>query len=323
MDIIPTNTTSFEEIVNYFIKDIKISGLNNIGLFLENLDQFLYENKQSHLRVVKFKERVIQTSIGMLRFKRRYYYDTYEDKYRYLLDAFLSIPKRNRYMDSVKLRIIEAASEMSYEKAGRYGCDEGFSASKATVCRLIKQTEFYLVDDFKIIKNDAKVHLQIDEKYVHIKGEKNQKRLLTATIFKGVKIKGKKRILQNRTIISGSKINPFFKRINNILGKKYGVMINDEIYVSGDLATYIQSSPEKIYVCKAIYVPDKFHIEHTLKQQTGIIANENELNDKSFQEDIISCLKDSINSESKKLLKLLKSNPECLKCYLDPNYEGC
>ena len=121
MDIIPTNTTSFEEIVNYFIKDIKISGLNNIGLFLENLDQFLYENKQSHLRVVKFKERVIQTSIGMLRFKRRYYYDTYEDKYRYLLDAFLSIPKRNRYMDSVKLRIIEAASEMSYEKAGRYG----------------------------------------------------------------------------------------------------------------------------------------------------------------------------------------------------------
>ena len=290
---------------------------------MENLDQFLYENKQSHLRVVKFKERVIQTSIGMLRFKRRYYYDTYEDKYRYLLDAFLSIPKRNRYMDSVKLRIIEAASEMSYEKAGRYGCDEGFPASKATVCRLIKQTEFYLVDGFKIIKNDAKVHLQIDEKYVHIKGEKNQKRLLTATIFKGVKIKGKKRILQNRTIISGSKINPFFKRINNILGKKYGVMINDEIYVSGDLATYIQSSPEKIYVCKAIYVPDKFHIEHTLKQQTGIIANENELNDKSFQEDIISCLKDSINSESKKLLKLLKSNPECLKCYLDPNYEGC
>ena len=323
MDIIPTYTTSFEEIVNYFIKDIKISGLHNIGLFLENLDQFLCENRQPHLKVVKFKERVIQTSIGMLRFKRRYYYDTYENKYRYLLDAFLSIPKRNRYMDSVKLKIIEAASEMSYEKAGRYGCEDGLPASKSTVCRLIKQTEFYIVDNYKIIKNDAKIHLQIDEKYVHIKGEKNQKRLLTATIFKGVKVKGKKRILQNRTIISGNKINTFFKRINNILEKKYKVLIGEEIYVSGDLATYIQSSPEKIYVCKAIYVPDKFHVEHTLKQQTGIIANENELNDESFQEDIISCLKDNINSESKKLLKLLKSNPECLKCYLDPNYEGC
>lgn len=323
MDIIPTNTTSFEEIINYFIKDIKLSGLNNIALFLENLDQFLYENRQSHLKVIKFKERVIQTSIGMLRFKRRYYYDTYEKKYRYLLDAFLSIPKRNRYMDSVKLKIIEAASEMSYEKAGRYGCEDGLPASKATVCRLIKQTEFYVVDNNKIIKNDAKIHLQIDEKYVHIKGEKNQKRLLTATIFKGVKVKGEKRILQNRTIISGSKINAFFRRINNILEKKYKVLTSEEIYVSGDLATYIQSSPEKIYVCKAIYVPDKFHVEHTLKQQTGIIANEKELNDKEFQKDIISCLKDDINPESRKLLKLLKTNPECLRCYLDPNYEGC
>lgn len=323
MDIIPTNTTSFEEIINYFIKDIKLSGLNNIALFLENLDQFLYENRQSHLKVIKFKERVIQTSIGMLRFKRRYYYDTYENKYRYLLDAFLLIPKRNRYMDSVKLKIIEAASEMSYEKAGRYGCEDGLPASKATVCRLIKQTEFYVVDNNKIIKNDAKIHLQIDEKYVHIKGEKNQKRLLTATIFKGVKVKGEKRILQNRTIISGSKINAFFRRINNILEKKYKVLTSEEIYVSGDLATYIQSSPEKIYVCKAIYVPDKFHVEHTLKQQTGIIANEKELNDKDFQKDIISCLKDDINPESRKLLKLLKTNPECLRCYLDPNYEGC
>lgn len=323
MNIILTNTTSFEEIVNYFIKDIKLSGLNNIALFLENLDQFLYENRQSHLKVIKFKERVIQTSIGMLRFKRRYYYDTYENKYRYLLDAFLSIPKRNRYMDSVKLKIIEAASEMSYEKAGRYGCEDGLPASKATVCRLIKQTEFYIVDNYKIIKNDSKIHLQIDEKYVHIKGEKNQKRLLTATIFKGVKVKGEKRILQNRTIISGSKINTFFKRINNILEKKYKVLTGEEIYVSGDLATYIQSSPEKIYVCKAIYVPDKFHVEHTLKQQTGIIANEKELNDKDFQKDIISCLKDDINPESRKLLKLLKTNSECLRCYLDPNYEGC
>ena len=68
------------------------------------------------------------------------------------------------------------------------------------------------------------------------------------------------------------------------------------------MAGYIQSSPEKIYVCKAIYVTDKFHVEHTLKQQTWIIANENELNDENFQKDIISCLKDNLNTESKKLL---------------------
>lgn len=323
MNIIPTNITSFEEIVNNLIKEIKITGLENIRKLLEAVDQALFLQKQDHLKVVKFKERVIQTTIGMLRFKRRYYYDTYEKKYRYLLDAYLSIPKRNRYMDSVKLKIIEAASEMSYEKAGRYGCDDNLPASKSTVCRLIKNTEFYIVDNNKIIKNDAKIHLQIDEKYVNVNGFSNQKKLYTATIFKGVKIKGKKRILQNRTLISGSKITTFFKRINNQLIKKYKAKPEDDIYVSGDLATYIQNSPERIMVCKAIYVPDKFHVEHTIKQQTGVLVNSLELNDEQFRKDLISMLKDSDDTDTKKILKLFKNNPECLRCYLSDDYEGC
>lgn len=323
MNIIPTNITSFEEIVNNLIKDIKITGLENIRKLLEAIDQALFLQKQDHMRVVKFKERVIQTTIGMLRFKRRYYYDSYERKYRYLLDAYLLIPKRNRYMDSVKLKIIEAASEMSYEKAGRYGCEDSLPASKSTVCRLIKNTEFYIVDNCKIIKNDAKIHLQIDEKYVNVNGFSNQKKLYTATIFKGVKIKGKKRILQNRTLISGSKIPTFFKRINNQLLKKYKVKFDDEIYISGDLATYIQNSPEKIMVCKAIYVPDKFHVEHTIKQQTGIVTNSIELNDEKFRKDLIFALKDSDNVDARKLIKLFKNNPECLMCYLSADYEGC
>ena len=323
MDIIPTYVTSFEEIVNDLIKEIKITGLENIRKLLEAIDQALFLQKQDHMKVVKFKERVIQTTIGMLRFKRRYYFDTYEKKYRYLLDAYLSIPKRNRYMDSVKLKIIEAASEMSYEKAGRYGCEDNLPASKSTVCRLIKNTEFYIVDNNKIIKNDAKIHLQIDEKYVNVNGYSNQKKLYTATIFKGVKIKGKKRVLQNRTLISGSKITTFYKRINTQLVKKYKVSLDDEIYVSGDLAPYIQNSPEKIYVCKATYVPDKFHVEHTIKQQTGVIANSIELNNEQFIKDLIFALKDSDNIDARKLIKLFKNNPECLKCYLSNDYEGC
>lgn len=323
MNIIATKTTSFEEIVNEFIKDIKISGLENIAIFLETIDQKLYENKQNNLRVIKFKERVIQTSIGLLRFKRRYYYDTYENKYMYLLDAFLSIPKRNRYMDSVKLKIIEAASEMSYEKAGRYGCEVNLPASKSTVCRLIKNTEFYIVDNNKILKNDGRIHVQIDEKYIHIKGSPSQKKLYTATIFKGVKVKGKKRILLNRTLLSGSTLKSFFKRINNNLVKKYKVTPNDEIYISGDLATYIQNSPEKILFCKAIYVPDKYHIEHAIKEQTGVVANKYELSDPDFLYSLLVALDGNENAEAKKLIKLFKKNPNSLTYYLSPDYEGC
>lgn len=69
MNIIPTSITSFEEIVNNLIKDIKITGLENIRKLLEAIDQALFLQKQDHMKVVKFKERVIQTTIGMLRFK--------------------------------------------------------------------------------------------------------------------------------------------------------------------------------------------------------------------------------------------------------------
>ena len=34
---------------------------------------------------------------------------------------------------------------MSYEKASRYACDDDFPVSKATICRLIKKTEFYIL----------------------------------------------------------------------------------------------------------------------------------------------------------------------------------
>ena len=143
-EFIPTNTTSFEEIVNNFISIGKISTLEALGKLLERIDKILYAQKQPFEKVVKIKERTIQTTIGILRFKRRYYFDELEDKYRYKLDAYLNIPKRNRLMNSVKIKIIEAASEMSYEKAGRYACDDGFPVSKSPVCRLIKMAEFYL-----------------------------------------------------------------------------------------------------------------------------------------------------------------------------------
>ena len=323
MNIIPANTTSFEDIVNNFIQQGKISTLEAIGKLLERIDKLLFAQKQSFEKVVKIKERCIQTTIGMLRFKRRYYYDKYEHKYRYKLDAFLRIPRRNRIMNNVKIKIIEAASEMSYEKAGRYACEDGLPVSKATVCRLIKNTEFYIEDNNVLLDNDSKIHVQIDEKFVPIASSKNKKKLYTCTIFKGVALKGSKRILQNRTLISSKSLNTFFKRINKSLLEKYKVKLDDEIYLSGDLATYIQNSPERIRVCKAIYVPDKFHVLRGLKTSIGVIANKYELNDDEYRNSLIDALKGIDDVDAKKIKKLLCNNPESLSYYLNYKYDGC
>ena len=323
MNIIPTSTTSFEVIVNNFIQQGKISTLQALGKLLERIDMFLYSQKQPFEKVVKIKERTIQTTVGLLRFKRRYYYDEYENKYRYKLDAYLNIPKRNRLMNNLKIKIIEAASEMSYEKAGRYACEEGLPVSKSTVCRLIKNTEFYVEDNNSLIINDSKVHVQIDEKFVRVIGSSNKKRMYTCTIFKGVIPKGKKKVLQNRTLISSKNLNTFFRKINKSLLEKYKVKLDDEIYVSGDLARYIQNSPEKLLVCRSVYVPDKFHVYKALRDSLGIVTNKQEINDKEFQQSIIDALKGVVDADARKIRTLLRKNPECLSNYLDYNYDGC
>lgn len=59
MNVIPTNTTFFEEIVNNFIKIGKILTLEALGKLLERIDKFLYAQKQLFEKVVKIKERTI------------------------------------------------------------------------------------------------------------------------------------------------------------------------------------------------------------------------------------------------------------------------
>lgn len=74
----------------------------------------------------------------------------------------------------------------------------------------------------------------------------SNRRVYTACIFNDInKVNKNRHFLVNRTIISARSLDKFFQRINATLIKIYGVKENDKIYISGDLATYIQNSPEK------------------------------------------------------------------------------
>ena len=65
------------------------------------------------------------------------------------------------------------------------------------------------------------------------------------------------------------KLNIFLLRINNTLVNLYGVTIDDKVYISVNLALYIQNSPDKITVCEAEYVADKFHVQFLAKKIIG------------------------------------------------------
>ena len=138
-----------------------------------------------------------------------------------------------------------------------------------------------------------------------------------------MRVKGQRKILLNRTLISGKELSSFFKRINYFLQEKYHLKISDTIYLSGDLASYIQQAPDRIWVCKAIYVPDKYHVKSALKKSLGLVTTDAEINNRNYQKDIINALNQLDDVDSKKIRNLMKRKPSSFSSYLKPSYEGC
>lgn len=326
MDIIPTSLSFFEGFVIKSIRQAKLDTLESLEKALELFDDSLAATRASHYRLIRFGERDILTSIGMLHLRRRYYQDIVSQERTFLLDAKLGIPKRSRIMCDVRIRLIEAASEMSYLKAGRYASDAGYPVSKATVCRLVRDADYYIEDSDALLANDSHIHVQIDEKFVRVIGEggaSQSKKTFTATIFKGIMAKGNRRVLLNRSLLSGNDLQALFRKINDRLSRKYRVTPDTLIFVSGDLASYIQHAPEKISVCKARYVPDKYHIKHAIRSSLGFAASDGQINDPRYQAMLVDSLEEIKTADAQKVRSLLKNNPESLLAYLDPDYDGC
>lgn len=291
---------------------------------LEIKDKEIY-TKIDHRRfiLIRLDERTILSSYGILKFKRRYYYDSLMNEYYYLLDNIMQIPKSKRMTNELILKIMDLASIMSYKEVGEHLSDE-FVISKYTVWKTINEVLLETYFDTEINRKNYKIHVQIDEKFIGMISSKNKKKYYTMTIFAGKEKIGNSYKLLNKTVISSSVLKDLKTRINEILIKRYKVSIDEEIFISGDFATYIQNFEDSIICCKSRYVPDKFHVYKALKDTLpDVYVDDYSLNSKEFQKCLIKLLESADNSDAKKLRGILKRRPEVFKTYLDPTYLGC
>ena len=284
-----------------------------------DLDIYCFVDKK-RFRLIGIRERTLLTSYGIIKYKRRYYYDNIEDSYIYLLDNQLGIPSNVRMSNELILKILDLASIMTYREVGQHLSNE-FELSKFTIWKIIHDTIVEAVYSNEINRDSLKIHLQIDEKYIGMVDSTNKKRYYTATIFAGKSSKGQ---LLNKTVLSSSNLTKLKERINYHLLKRYKVKIDEEIFISGDFAGYIQNFEDYIMVCKSKYVPDKFHVYKTIKDSLpGLYVDDYSLNQLSFRKHIIKELETNDDLNAKKLSKLLIYNPSVFKTYLDSKYLGC
>lgn len=320
--------------------------MNIVPLANETLDSFLLKSQQIHKEAIKLAlerydkeiyslidhkrfvlirldERTILSSYGILRFKRRYYYDSFMEEYCYLLDNKLQIPKSKRMTNELILKILDLASIMSYKEVGEHLSNE-FVISKYTVWKTINEVLLETYFDIDIDRKDLKIHVQIDEKFIGMISSINKKKYYTLTIFAGKELIGKSYKLLNKTVISSSKLRDLKDKLNDILVNRYKVSPDEEIFISGDFATYIQNINESISCCKARYVPDKFHVYKTLKDTLpDVYVDDYSLNNENFQNYLIKELVKIDDDNARKLKNILIKNPKSFKSYLDPEYLGC
>lgn len=301
--------------------------LRRLETFLESYDKELAATRPKHFRVIKISTRTILTSKGLITFKRRYYYDERAKAYLFLLDAQMKIPKYARLSDELKVKILRAATDMGYAKASRYCCPMGSPVSASTVFRLLRKTEIKSIIA-PLVFSPSKIFVQVDEKYVSFRGEHNQKPVFTATIFTGIDhVYPYRNRLENRAIFSGLSQTVLFKSINRHLLKTFRCSMDTEVILSGDLASYIRTGPDKILVGKARYVPDRFHVQHALVQLLGIKITEAIANDDGSMDAIRDALLDGKNAQNvrlvNKLVKVLTDHREGIRSWFSPDYPGC
>ena len=320
MNILPLINETFD---SFLLKSQQIHK-ESIQKALERYDKELYSViDKNRFILIRLDERTILSTYGILKFKRRYYYDSFNEMYCYLLDNQLQIPKSKRMTNELILKILDLASNMSYKEVGEHLSNE-FILSKFTIWKTIHDVLLETYFDVDINRKDYKIHVQIDEKFIGMVNSKNKKKYYTLTIFAGKKLVNKSYKLLNKTVISSAQLCVLKAKLNDLLINRYKVSLDEEIYVSGDLATYIQNFEGSIVCCKSRYVPDKFHVYKTLKDRLpDVWVDDISLNNKDFQNHLIKKLSDFDDDDSKKLKRLLLRRPESLKTYLDPSYLGC
>lgn len=321
MDIITSKLENLDKIVfesKYLNKEMVVN-------YLEKKDQEIAAIRdKNRYEMVSCRSRTLLTSIGCITYKRRYYYDHIDQEYVYLLDNQLELPKYTRYSNELRINILKMASELTYRVLGRE-ISYDFTLGKSTIYKIIKDTIIRdILPPIYRSNNEDVIHLQIDEKYIGMVNKRKKGKYYTATIFLGERFIRSQRVLLNKTVLSSFKLDNLANRIRDNLVNRYKVKENELIYISGDFASYIRKFNNRIDdICKPIYVPDKFHVKKTLKDEFGLLLNDYELNEK----DNISLILQSVSKDSspslKGLARVIRKDPNCFSYYQDDKYLGC
>ena len=231
-------------------------------------------------------ERRILTEFGEFDYKRDYYLDKRDGRYRYLVDEALDVEKKQRISSAVGLALAGAAAEMSYEKSSRYVA--GGEVSRQTVMGKVRNSQ-PKAEAQKEKKQVTALHVDADEDHVTLSGGKKSSVPLIS-VYEGIGQNGKRRYCREVFHISeyGLGADELWEKSLDEIEARYDLE-GTLIYLHGDGAAWIKAGLEWLPNCR--FVLDKYHKNKEIKRMSsGLSPN-------TLRRDVETAIRESLLRE--------------------------
>ncbi len=257
--------------------------LNNIGIqacekVLEMIDQQFLDHKDNrpdwYVQRKNDVKRVL-TPFGEVSYRRTYFRNKRTGEYAYLADRIAGYEAHQRVDISLKADFIEEVTERSYRKSGCV--PDKWAANTAvtgqTVMNTIREFNFEQANKVAEAKSKRKIrtlYIEADEDHVHGQNGKSFEVKL-AYVHEGKEQVGKRFKLKNAHYFTCGKtnsVNEFWQRIWQYIDATYETKNIENIFISGDGASWIRSGCD--YIPLSHFVLDKFHIQKSIRSAVGV-----------------------------------------------------
>lgn len=281
------NPENFNEFAEAIHKGLDTLACKFIQETLEEFDLLIknsFKRKKSW-NIEKYSFKQLITSFGTVKFRKTLYRNKNDNSMRYLLDQALNLDKHERITEDALVKIIEEATETSFQKGGK-----AFS-NLDTVTRQTVKTTIHKLDfpDFQEEKKNKKSvkNLYIDADEDHIKlqfhnkkgdieknvyGRKNNNRQVKLIyVYEGIEKENfeskRKRLINPHYFCRAcddADNGALWDEVYEYICNTYDVDKIKNIYLNGDGGQWIKSFRKRI---KGVtYIIDEFHLNKYIKQ---------------------------------------------------------
>lgn len=284
-------------------------------------------------------EKTYQTIFGEVRYERTYYKHKQKKEFAYLSDLVFGIEPNSKVEPMIKIRAIENAIDMSYEKSGEKAAKD-IKISKQSVMTEIRELGEVKkepeIEEKKEVKN---IYIEADEDHVALqRGSNHQMKLIY--VHEGIEKESKHRNkLKNIIYFTGYHKNneERWLEIADYIEARYKLEKVDNIYLSGDGARWIKEGLNWIVGSK--YVLDKYHISKSINTSVAHLETEKDEIRSALWGAIFNCDKERVKELYRVIIKLAEKetkkesvrkqrnyiirNWDGIENAKDPEYIGC